>query len=88
MINSEKFTKRLGNKAFKLGVTIEQLIALSVLPTICRIFGFSVAVSGFSFFIALIILALKNAIFSHGQLSNLIKRKNYVYLESVEVKKK
>lgn len=79
----QKVSRRLADQKLRIGITIEELIGATIVPTICNFLGLDFVISLIIFGAVLIGLILKNFVFEKGQIGQLIKRRKRLYFEKV-----
>jgi len=79
----QKFSKRLADQRLRIGMTIEELIGATIVPTVCSYLGFELIASLVTFGITLGFIFLKNSVFEKGQLKKQLTRKRTLYFEKV-----
>ena len=79
----QKFSKRLADQKLKIGMTIEELIGATIVPTVCSYLGFDLIASLVVFAVTISSIILKNTVFEKGQLKKQLLRKRTLYFEKV-----
>ena len=79
----QKFSKRLADQRLKIGMTIEELIGATIVPTICSYLGIELIPSLVIFAVILGVMILKNSVFEKGQIQKKILKKKTLYFEKV-----
>ena len=88
MINPQKFSKSLGDKRLKLGIEMNDLIALSFIPSVLRFLGLGIIESVGVMIIAVAILIVSRRFFERGQITKLVTKKRFMKFDSISKKGK
>lgn len=86
MILPQRFSKGLGNRKLKGGVSVIELFTISFTPLVLDYVGFEPFVSLSSFMMMLFLLMLKNKLLEPSYIENLILKKRVIKWKRIDIR--
>lgn len=83
MINPQRYSKALGNKKLKLGVSVEELIACSFIPFILSFTQIEFFIAMLAFGGSIAALSLKNHFLRPNQIQDSFSKQSFIKWEKV-----
>ena len=87
-MNPQSFSKRIGNKRLKIGISVNELVIISSIPAIGSFFKLHEGVSLSFMILVLGGCYLKNSIFEKGQVEGMVLKHDYFKMDEVKVAKR
>ena len=85
MINPQRYSKNLGNKKLKLGVSVEELIACSFIPFGLSFFDIEFFFGMVAFAGSITFLVVKNRFLRPHQIQDSFNKRPYIKWEKVKI---